>query len=95
MKDVAYFIGSCMDEQSCERHAPELLDHYFAELAKYCSNTDFEFRDLETEWRTLYAVAWTDFYRFLAGWMPTHPKIHRYTERLAESAFDLIEGRSD
>ena len=32
MKDVAYFVGSCMDEQQCEEHEDEILRIYFAEL---------------------------------------------------------------
>ncbi len=90
MKDVAYFIGSCLDEQTCIRLAPQLLDSYFAELAVHCRDTAIDFPALEKEWRDLYPVAWTDFYRFLAGWMPTHRKIHRYTLQLAESAFTLL-----
>lgn len=32
MKDVAYFIGSCLDDQGCEIHENELLDYYFNAL---------------------------------------------------------------
>mgnify|MGYP000093138504 CR=1 FL=1 len=32
MKDVAYFIGSCLDESECERREASLLDAYFSAL---------------------------------------------------------------
>jgi len=85
MKDVAYFLGSCLDEHECELWQEELLDHYFNELkiALEGINKIVNWQDLEIEWRRMYPVAWTDFYRFLLGWMPTHYKINAYTERLA------------
>ncbi len=86
IKDVAYFFGSCFDEDNCERNIPALLDYYFIELAQALRGVDFN--SLEKEWRKLFAPAWTDFYRFLLGWMPpqskTHAKIHRYTKQLAQ-----------
>jgi hypothetical protein len=85
MKDVAYFIGSCLYEEDCERHETELLDVYFAELKKALQirECEIDFSDLEQEWRRLYPVAWTDFHRFVMGWSPGHWKIHGYSERLA------------
>ncbi|WP_022951667.1 phosphotransferase [Leucothrix mucor] len=85
MKDVAYFIGSCLDEHDCERLEGQLLDTYFAALntalAKHQSTINPQ--AVEAAWRPLYAVAWSDFYRFLQGWSPGHWKIHSYSERLA------------
>ncbi len=90
MKDVAYFLGSCLNEDQCERLAPALLDHYFRTLRtaveKSC-NACVDHKKLEHEWRLLYPLAWTDFYRFLAGWMPTHEKIHRYTRSMAQQTY--------
>ncbi len=100
MKDVAYFIGSCYDEDDCERLAPGLLDRYFELLRAELVRTDLvrtelartelvrsgaaiDVDALEEDWRNLYPVAWTDFYRFLQGWSPGHWKLHRYSERLA------------
>ena len=85
MKDLAYFVSSCLDEDACEQQETELLDQYFHEL-KSALNTRRVLLDvdaLEANWRRLYAVAWTDFFRFLQGWSPGHWKIHRYSERLA------------
>ena len=86
MKDVAYFLGSCMDEDACERYEQQYLDYYFKELkqALYQYHKQLDFPELEQEWRELFPVAWTDFYRFLQGWMPAHPKINRYTRKLAD-----------
>ncbi|MGI9244239.1 MAG: oxidoreductase family protein [Verrucomicrobiales bacterium] len=85
MKDVAYFVGSCLDEAAIERHETELLDHYFSELrmALDQSGKVLDFEALSAEWRGLYPLAWTDFHRFLKGWSPGHWKINSYSERLA------------
>lgn len=87
MKDVAYLLGSCLDEKQCEIWQDELLDYYFENLKKALdqSGKNIDWQALEKEWRFMYAVAWTDFYRFVLGWMPTHKKINRYTQTLANS----------
>lgn len=99
MKDVAYFIGSCLNENECEQYIDELLNGYFSNLqsaleqrASKTGEVSWDFTALEREWRQLYAVAWTDFYRFLLGWMPTHQKIHCYTEQLAKQTLQLLDG---
>ena len=80
MKDVAYFLGSCLSSSELEEHEKELLDFYFKELWKGLHETEFHdtFKDLEEEWRRMYPIACTDFTRFLLGWMPTHQKINSY-----------------
>lgn len=85
MKDVAYFIGSCLDEEACEEMESELLVLYFDALREALERRRPEINaaDVEQEWRALYPVAWTDFHRFLKGWSPGHWKIHSYSERLA------------
>lgn len=88
MKDIAYFLGSCLDEHDCLRDEERYLDYYFTELKQVVANNDsVNALELENEWRELYAWAWTDFYRFLSGWMPDHHKIHTYTKRLADKVF--------
>ncbi len=81
MKDVAYFIGSCLDEGECERLEDQVLDTYFQHLQSALKNRN---EALETEWRSLYHVAWADFHRFLKGWSPGHWKINSYSERITE-----------
>jgi len=92
MKDVAYFISSCLDEEDSERMEAELLDRYFDLLrtALVSVGKSLDFDALETDWRALYPVAWTDFYRFLQGWSPGHWKLHRYSERLAREVLDAL-----
>lgn len=91
MKDVAYFLGSCMDEDDCEHYEKECLDFYFAMLQQSLvrQQSEIDFSQLEQEWRSLYPVAWTDFYRFLQGWMPGHSKINAYTLKLAEAVLSM------
>lgn len=93
MKDVAYFISSCLDEDDSERLGPDLLDRYFKLLgtALERSGKTLDFAALEADWRALYPVAWTDFSRFLQGWSPGHWKLHRYSERLAREVLKALE----
>ncbi|PWJ42274.1 oxidoreductase family protein [Sediminitomix flava] len=96
MKDLVYFIGSCLNENECELYEQELLDIYFQELKKALEQKDspINFDDLEKEWRTLFPYAWTDFHRFLKGWSPGHWKINSYSERLAREVVKDIKSKS-
>ena len=93
MKDVAYFISSCLDEDDSERMGPALLDRYFSLLNDALEHVGkpVDFAALEADWRALYPVAWTDFYRFLQGWSPGHWKLHRYSERLAREVLASLD----
>ncbi|MCM8536120.1 MAG: ecdysteroid 22-kinase family protein [Lentisphaeraceae bacterium] len=92
MKDIAYFLGSCLDEHQCQQGEEEFLNYYFQELkaAVQKRQLKIDFHELETEWRGLYSWAWTDFYRFLLGWMPTHYKIHSYTKQLSDQVLSEL-----
>ena len=92
MKDVAYFVSSCFDEDECERRESTLLDRYFELLheALERSSKAIDGSALESNWRELYPVAWTDFFRFLQGWSPGHWKAHRYTKRLAREVLNSL-----
>ncbi len=85
MKDVAYFVGSCLNEQDCERLETQILDTYFAYLQNELSEKN---EALEQEWRSLYRVAWADFHRFLKGWSPGHWKINGYSERVTAEVIE-------
>ena len=93
MKDIAYFIGSCLYEEDCEKFEQELLDFYFIELEKAFNNYeyDLEFSLLEKEWRKMYTFAWADFHRFLKGWSPRHWKINSYSEKLTKRVIKMLE----
>lgn len=90
MKDVAYFLSSCLDEDECAQFEKELLNHYFDVFRKVVRLDASECIQLENEWRDLYAMAWADFTRFLEGWMPTHRKLHRYSRKMAEQALKSL-----
>ncbi len=97
MKDVAYFIGSCLYEEDCEKYESELLDYYFQSLAKSLlkKNTpnDVDLEALELEWRELFYFAWADFHRFLKGWSPGHWKINGYSERVTQQVIESLSGQ--
>jgi ecdysteroid kinase len=86
MKDVAYFLGSCLDEEECQRRETELLDFYFEALQEAIKIKQKQLNPdhVEQAWRPLYPVAWTDFHRFIKGWSPGHWKINSYSESLAK-----------
>lgn len=87
MKDVAYFIGSCLSERECERLEPQILDTYFQYLQDSLAVRN---EALEAEWRSLYRVAWADFHRFLKGWSPGHWKLTSYSERVTGEVIDSL-----
>ena len=92
MKDVAYFLGSCLSENSCQRLVTELLDHYFRELRSRLAShhPDVDTSAVEREWRQMFCVAWADFNRFLAGWCPGHHKLTGYSQQQTRQALDLL-----
>lgn len=93
MKDVSYFLGSCLSERECEQHETELLNYYFKVLKKSLiqKNKQFPYDELEQEWRALYSVAWADFMRFLEGWMPNHKKNNAYGKKMVMKATALLK----
>ncbi len=94
MKDVAYLIGSCLDEAACEAQEGALLDCYFTRLKQALSRRrpDLDATPIVAEWRDLFPVAWADFHRFLKGWCPGHWKINSYSERVVR---DVLAARGD
>jgi len=92
MKDVAYFFGSCLTEQECEDWETELLEYYFSQLvfALESLNKNVDTAALKAEWLALFPLAWTDFYRFILGWMPTHQKANAYSRRLASKVLSEL-----
>ncbi len=96
MKDLAYFVGSCLNENDCEKYESKLLDTYFIALndALAAQQKMVDFDEMELEWRALYPVAWTDFHRFLKGWSPDHWKINSYSERLSREVIRQLTSES-
>lgn len=95
MKDVAYFIGSCLNEDDCHRYEQALLHYYFQILEQaLCANSSsIHFADLEQSWRPMYAFAWADFHRFVKGWSPEHWKLHSYSEALTQDVLKELQSR--
>ncbi|TYK65158.1 oxidoreductase family protein [Colwellia echini] len=82
VKDLAYFLGSCLTDNDLTQVHNELLDYYFNHLKQACIDYKqaVNFTELETEWRQLYSFANADFHRFLQGWSPEHQKINSYLQ---------------
>jgi len=87
IKDVVYFIGSCLNDQECERLEAKILDSYFGYLQNELKEKN---EALEKEWRSLYRIAWADFHRFLKGWSPGHWKINSYSERITRQVINSL-----
>ena len=85
MKDVAYFLGSCLRERELDQQAASLLDAYFSHLRGAINRRrpEVDASALVREWRELFHWAWTDFHRFLQGWSPGHWKTNSFSERIA------------
>ncbi|GGF68063.1 oxidoreductase family protein [Wenyingzhuangia marina] len=93
MKDLAYFMGSCLSEEDCKEYETEIVDFYFNSLEKgiLTKNITVDFKEVEKEWRALFPVAWTDFHRFLKGWSPSHWKINSYSEQVAQQVIKSLK----
>ena len=92
MKDLAYFVGSCIDDNDCETLENDILDLYFSTLKAAVDDSDLKLssKDLESDWRYLYDFAWADFQRFLRGWSPDHWKINSYSDRKIQNAIEKL-----
>ncbi|ATX81929.1 Ecdysteroid kinase [Mariprofundus ferrinatatus] len=97
MKDVVYFLGSCLDECLCDAWEQALLDCYFSCLRQAISKQGkaVDVDALELEWRAMFPVAWADFYRFLAGWMPGHWKVNDYSRRLTAQVISQLSTQAN
>ena len=94
VKDVAYFISSCLSDSEAERMEESLLNFYFHRLgsALNSQNSDCDPVQVECEWRKLYPFAWADFCRFLQGWSPGHWKLNGYSSRLTKQVMAALNG---
>ena len=70
-----------------------LLEIYFKALNEAIKHYEIQvdFLELESEWRTMYSLAWADFLRFLKGWSPSHFKINSYSEKQKEKALKYLQ----
>ncbi|MBF0348201.1 MAG: phosphotransferase [Magnetococcales bacterium] len=88
MKDVAYFIGSCLREDQCEAMEGMILDFYFSALLNNLKDSQIDKHELEHQWRASYHVAWADFHRFIKGWSPGFWKKTSYSEKITKKVID-------
>jgi hypothetical protein len=93
VKDVAYFLSSCLTPRECERFAPRYLDRYFGSLRDFLGRMrpSVDAAAVEQEWRALYPAAWADFYRFLLGWAPGERR-DPYGDGLLRRALQRLDG---
>ena len=89
MKDLIYFMSSCLDGSECEKKESEILEVYFKEINNYLPSNEAIL--LEKEWRSMYKYAWADFNRFLKGWSPGHWKINDYVEGITVAVLDELK----
>lgn len=86
IKDVVYFLGSCLDSEALYMHAPNLLDQYFSDFKEASAASSLNVEALEKEYRSLYPFAWADFERFMTGWSPGHQKLSQYSAEQTKAA---------
>ncbi len=80
--DLAYFLGSCLDQQQLFDHAQQYCQWYFEYLSQALNqfHPDLDDEAIIRQWQNLYSIAWADFHRFLAGWSPEHSKRNDYMD---------------
>lgn len=88
VKDLVILLASSLTENERQHHDKELLDYYFHTLSTALNRTVHSscVPAIESEWRSLYAIAWADYHRFLAGWMPEHVRIDDYMKKQTQIA---------
>ena len=88
VKDLAYFLGACLNQDDLFKYEHVLLDEYFLQLKNALDyyQVEVDFTHLQQEWRSLYPLVWADFYRFLLGWSPGHYKINPYMQKQTDLA---------
>lgn len=94
VKDVAYFLSSCLSPSECDAQIPGYLEVYFEALrtalrereSPHASEAD----GLEREWRELFSWAWTDFYRFLLGWAPAYADGDNYSRKQLQLVLNAL-----
>ena len=87
MKDVAYFLGSCLSGEACERMEEPLLQRYFEALPS------LPLVSTPGHWSRVACtlpLAWADFERFMQGWSPGHRKLTEHSDATTERAIEAI-----
>ncbi|CAM3326212.1 oxidoreductase family protein [Shewanella violacea] len=92
MRDLVYFLGSCLSQQECDQHQASLIDYYFLKLEKTLINkqSTISAGKVEQEWRPLFTLAWADFQRFILGWAPEHHKNNDFSRAMTSQALKYL-----
>lgn len=92
IRDTAYFLDCCLGESGCQSEADGWLDFYFVVLRQALEQHahDLDAAELESEWRSLFPVAWSDFCRFEQGWRGPSP-LGAYSQLQLTRALQLIK----
>ena len=85
VKDLAYFISSCLYDDESEKYEVELLNYYFNCLKLSVNSLEIDFVEMEKEWRELFYFAWADFHRFYKGWTKGYWSSSCYSEKVTKS----------
>jgi len=92
VKDLAYLVGSCLDEDQLFKFDELILEEYLTQLkqALIANNIQLDFSALAQETVKLYPIAWADFYRFLLGWNPQSWKICDYLKQKSQIGLNSL-----
>jgi hypothetical protein len=92
VKDLAYLVGSCLDNEQLFSLESYVLETYFEQLkvALLSKGWQGDWSELEAEYTYLYPFAWADFHRFLLGWNPDSWKICLYMREKTETVLSKL-----
>ncbi|QFU22831.1 ecdysteroid 22-kinase family protein [Shewanella eurypsychrophilus] len=93
MRDLVYFIGSCLSDVECEQHHQQLTKYYFSELTTALLSKKININpiEVEREWTGLFVIAWADFQRFILGWSPNHHKNNQFSRWVTKQAISDLK----
>jgi len=84
MRDLAYLLDCVLDDRIDDISAGTWIDAYFTAFAEALADRPEKAHlasAVETQWRSLFPVAWLDFQRFLQGWSPAYARPSARLER--------------
>ncbi|NVK31092.1 MAG: phosphotransferase [Gammaproteobacteria bacterium] len=90
VQDLIYFLSSLLDERGSEARYQDYCEQYYDALDQALVNRGVNPTPIIKEWRSLQWIAFADFYRFLLGWMPNHPKVSGWAMRRLEQVLESI-----
>ncbi|BDY05003.1 aminoglycoside phosphotransferase family protein [Ferrimonas sp. YFM] len=93
VRDLAYLLGSVLEDDALQARAFELLAHYCQALGHRLTErgwTTTEVDKVLAEQQALFPFAWADFERFLQGWRPGHWKLGRFSRGMTRRALQLL-----